>query len=315
MNNNDIKKCPYCGEEILAVAKKCKHCGEWLPVESSTPKIQCPICGELVDEGTTQCPHCNENISSASMGKCNEKSNGGYTATANIQNNEVAESSSNNKIIMGIVGCIIVFAIIWSISKKSDSSSETVVSPVDSTAFVGGYIGDETTSGTNANTWKKGFYKTTWGEDNESDPYIECPTSFNGRLRAGSDDVEGYDASLKIKIDKQKGLQFTVYSDYCNFTMLSERISSANATLRINGEYKRLSDFILHGNTFIFTGDESSMEILTALALDSFDILFEGYQERREDDGYDNIFSVNFHVADQSAVFKDAIDFIHAHIN
>jgi hypothetical protein len=29
----DTKRCPYCGEEILAVAKKCKHCGEMLEKE------------------------------------------------------------------------------------------------------------------------------------------------------------------------------------------------------------------------------------------------------------------------------------------
>ncbi|MBQ6728891.1 MAG: zinc-ribbon domain-containing protein [Bacteroidales bacterium] len=24
------RKCPYCGEEIMADARKCTHCGEWL---------------------------------------------------------------------------------------------------------------------------------------------------------------------------------------------------------------------------------------------------------------------------------------------
>ena len=29
------KRCPYCGEEILSAAKKCKHCGEWLETENN----------------------------------------------------------------------------------------------------------------------------------------------------------------------------------------------------------------------------------------------------------------------------------------
>ncbi len=70
----ETKRCLYCGEEILAIAKKCKHCGEWIKEEDEiqtvekqpeSPQIvyiQCPACGEDVEEGTKICPHCNEPI-------------------------------------------------------------------------------------------------------------------------------------------------------------------------------------------------------------------------------------------------------------
>jgi serine/threonine protein kinase len=35
MNNNDTKRCPFCNEEINALAKKCKHCNEWLTAAPS----------------------------------------------------------------------------------------------------------------------------------------------------------------------------------------------------------------------------------------------------------------------------------------
>ena len=60
----ETKRCPYCGEEILAVAKKCKHCGEWLePKEPEKEKKPCPICGEMLDVNLKTCPYCKEPIS------------------------------------------------------------------------------------------------------------------------------------------------------------------------------------------------------------------------------------------------------------
>ena len=39
---NEKKKCPYCGEEIMAVAKKCRHCGEWLETEETVENTKKP---------------------------------------------------------------------------------------------------------------------------------------------------------------------------------------------------------------------------------------------------------------------------------
>ena len=63
--NKETKNCPYCGEEILAVAKKCKHCGEWLNLQPIKEFISCSACGEQVEKGTIICPHCQEPLASS----------------------------------------------------------------------------------------------------------------------------------------------------------------------------------------------------------------------------------------------------------
>jgi predicted RNA-binding Zn-ribbon protein involved in translation (DUF1610 family) len=30
METRKYKKCPYCGEMIMAKAKKCRYCGSWI---------------------------------------------------------------------------------------------------------------------------------------------------------------------------------------------------------------------------------------------------------------------------------------------
>ena len=53
----ETKKCPFCGEEILAVAKKCKYCGEWLEEKQTVTKkmVACPVCTEQREEDATSC--------------------------------------------------------------------------------------------------------------------------------------------------------------------------------------------------------------------------------------------------------------------
>lgn len=67
MADEETKLCPYCGEEILAVAKKCKHCGEFLKEENEPEYLsetkQCPFCGEEIQYSAIKCKHCGEFLS------------------------------------------------------------------------------------------------------------------------------------------------------------------------------------------------------------------------------------------------------------
>lgn len=54
-DDNQLKKCPFCGEEINVNAKKCKFCKNWLDEE-----ILCPFCSEKIKKSAKKCRHCGE---------------------------------------------------------------------------------------------------------------------------------------------------------------------------------------------------------------------------------------------------------------
>lgn len=115
------KRCPYCGEEILAVATKCKHCGEWLNKEEQKEKgkemIPCPICGEMIEKGISKCPYCNENINPQQLRQSRDK------IEQEDDSDETKAGNSLQKIIISLFLVFVIIGLIIFVSLRSCSAS------------------------------------------------------------------------------------------------------------------------------------------------------------------------------------------------
>lgn len=76
--NNDVKTCPYCGEQIKKIAVVCRYCNSNLsephPTQPAAENTEhnahthpdeyktCPYCGEDIKKAAIKCRYCNSDL-------------------------------------------------------------------------------------------------------------------------------------------------------------------------------------------------------------------------------------------------------------
>ena len=157
----DTKICPYCGEEILAVAKKCKHCGEWL-TDDSKDKVLSQITN---NSGA----HTSLNTEVSSIGNDSSQKPLGVNLAA------ITPSNRNKWIIfLCVLGIIIIGVLILVGTSLSDSKTVISEEPIEDVPIVENpYVQSQTDEVDFSDNWELKYFKDSFGEDDKSNPYIQ----------------------------------------------------------------------------------------------------------------------------------------------
>ena len=134
---NDTKKCPYCGEEIKAVAKKCRFCGQWFDEESNEVKANEEVkpqndasVEQVVPKGEEVKPQTESPIKqSASKEEVKDDNKTPYTVSKpnSGTNSKVGDKSNKNTVywVVGIIAAVLLVGFGFLLGNKG-SGEESV---------------------------------------------------------------------------------------------------------------------------------------------------------------------------------------------
>lgn len=155
----ETKRCPYCGEEILAIAKKCKHCGEWLDTNSRNT---------LPNQTTNH------------EGETTIQKNESYSGRADSSLKPIASpqttSSNKKKWIIALSVVVILIVTVSIILGTSSTKEENVISeePIEEYAVMDDPSNQSQPDEIDfSDNWEVKYFKDSFGEDDKSDPYIQ----------------------------------------------------------------------------------------------------------------------------------------------